>query len=219
MQETAEHAHHAHEEQEQAVARRYPWLLPLASGIFLGAAAFDMVPQAVELAATSAWWWVVGGLVAFVLVRQGFDAIGKAGFAWVATLGIWIHSFLEGAVTASSYGVSLAVGLLVTAGLVLHLIPEVGAVIAVLTASGLTLRQALLRNAVTWGLLIAGLLVAAVLVPTLPEDVLGAALAFGAGGFLYVAFASWRERAWDVLPSVAVAVLGAALMAALGLLA
>lgn len=207
-----------HEESEKALARRWPWLLPLAAGLFLGAAAFEMMPEAMERAATLAWWWGVAGLIAFVAARQGLDAVGRAGLAWVATLGIWIHSFLEGAVTATSYGVSLVVGLLVSAGLILHLIPEVGAVIVVLSAAGLTLKQALIRNGITWLLIIVGFLVVYLLLPTLSQEILGGALAFAAGGFLYLAFASWRERQWTLAPSIAVAALGVAVMGGLKLL-
>jgi zinc transporter ZupT len=205
----------SHKEQEKALARRWPWLLPLAAGLFLGAAAFEMMPEAIERAQTPAWWWAVGGVIAFVAARQGPDAIGRAGLAWVATLGIWIHSFLEGAVTASSYGVSFLVGLLVSVGLILHLIPEIGAVIAVLTAAGLSLRQALIRNAITWGLIVVGFMVVSLLLPQLSQDVLGAGLAFGAGGFLYLAFASWQEREWGLAQSIGVAAVGVLIMAGL----
>jgi zinc transporter ZupT len=138
------------EAQEQKLLEKWPWLLPLAAGIFLGAAAIEVFPEALDRTGSQAWWWAAGGLVFFVLVRDGLDYIGKHGLAWVATLGIWLHSFLEGAVTATSYGVSLSVGLLVSAGMILHLIPEVGAVIALLSAAGLSFNQALVRNGVTW---------------------------------------------------------------------
>jgi zinc transporter ZupT len=209
----------SHEEQEKALARRWPWLLPLAAGLFLGAAAFEMMPEALGRAQSPAWWWALFGLIAFIAVRQGLDAIGRAGLAWAATLGIWIHSFLEGAVTASSYGVSFLVGLLVSAGLILHLIPEVGAVIAVLSAAGLSLRQALIRNAVTWALIVVGFVVVYVLLPHLSQAVLGAGLAFGAGGFLYLAFASWKEHEWALAPSIGVAALGILVMGGLRLVA
>jgi hypothetical protein len=44
--------HEKHEEAEEAWAERWPWLLPLAAGIFLGAAAFEMIPEALENAGT-----------------------------------------------------------------------------------------------------------------------------------------------------------------------
>jgi zinc transporter ZupT len=139
--------------------------------------------------------------------------------SWVATLGIWLHSFLEGAVTATSFGVGLLTGILVSVGLILHLIPEVGAVIALLSAAGLSLRQALVRNGVTWALIVVGFLVVYVFLPDMSEVVLAAVLSSGAGGFLYLAYASWRERKWSLGPSMGMAALGIALMGALRLIA
>lgn len=202
----------AHEEHEEEINRRWPWLLPLAAGIFLGAAIFEVFPDALAYADGSAWVWAAFGLIVFIAARDGLDYLGQHGLAWVATLGIWIHSFLEGAVTASSYGVGLIVGLIVSAGLILHLIPEVGAVIALLTAAGLSLREAIIRNVITWFLIIVGFLVVYFFLPSLPRSVLGAALAFGAGGFLYLAYLSWREHQWSPLPSIALTVAGALLI-------
>lgn len=113
-----------------------------------------------------------------------------------------MHAFLEGAVTASSFGAGFVLGLLVSAGMILHLLPEVGAVIAPLTAAGLSLKEALARNGVTWALLIVGFVVVYFFPRDLPDAVLGAALAMGAGGFLYLAYLSWRERAWGFVASL-----------------
>lgn len=207
------------ENHEEEINRRWPWLLPLAAGIFLGAAAFEAFPDALALVGATAWLWAVIGLILFIAVRDGLDYIGQHGLAWVATLGIWLHSFLEGAVTATSYSVSLIVGLLVSAGLILHLIPEVSAVIALLTAAGLSLREAILRNVITWGFIIVGFLVVRLFLPGLSPAVLGAALAIGAGGFLYLAYLSWREHQWTLDPSLALTVLGALLIGAIRLVA
>lgn len=202
----------AAEVHEEALARRWPWLLPLAAGIFLGGAVFEVFPDALTRIGASAWLWAAIGLAAFILVRDGLDYIGRHGLAWVATLGIWMHSFLEGAVTAAGYGVSLLVGLLVTTGLILHLIPELGAVVVLLTAAGLSLREAVIRDLITYAFLIAGFLIVYFFLPGLSSHVLGAALAFGAGGFLYLAYLSWREHHWTLVPSLVLVVAGAILI-------
>ena len=176
------------------------------------------MPDGIEKAGGIAWAWAVGGIIFFVLVRDGLDYIGKHGLAWVATPGIWLHSFLEGAVTASSYSVSLLVGLLVSAGLILHLIPEVGAVIAPLMAAGVSLKDALIRNGIAWLLIIAGFLVTYLFLSNIPQVVLGSLLAFGAGGFLYLAYLSWREHKWQLLPSILVAIVGILLIGVIRLI-
>lgn len=67
------------EEREEALARRWPWLLPLAAGIFLGAPIFEMLPEALDDAGPQAWLWTLAGLVIFVLVRDGLDHVGRHG--------------------------------------------------------------------------------------------------------------------------------------------
>jgi zinc transporter ZupT len=200
---------------EQAIANRWPWLLPLAAGIFLGAAVLEVFPDALMMAGAMAWIWLVLGLALFVFVRNGLDYIGQRGLVWVATLGIWLHSFLEGAVTATSFGAGFLVGLLVSAGLILHLIPEVGAVIALLTATGLSLREAVIRNVITWAFIAVGFTTVYLFLPNLSQAVLGAALAIGAGGFLYLAYLSFKEARWSPVRSIAVAALGVLLIGAI----
>jgi len=212
-----DHAGQVHEQREREFVDRWPWLLPLAAGIFVGAAIFEMLPHAIKDTGASAWGWLLAGVALFVAVREGLDYIGRHGLAWAATLGIWSHSFLEGAVTASGYTASLLTGLLVSTGLILHLIPELVAVIAVLGAAGVSRRQAIGRTVVTWGILLVGFVVTYVFLPGVSDRTLGAALAVGAGGFLYLGYVSWRERRWSLAKSSLVAGAGVALLAALAL--
>lgn len=51
-----------HEEAEAAWAKRFPWLLPLATSIFLGAAVFETMPEALESVGGTGWLWLVVGL-------------------------------------------------------------------------------------------------------------------------------------------------------------
>jgi zinc transporter ZupT len=206
--------HENHEEAEERWARRWPWILPLAAGIFLGAAVFEMQPEALELAGQAAWLWAIVGLLLFIGVRYGLDYIGQHGLAWVATLGLWLHSFLEGAVAGLSFQASFLTGLLVTGGLILHLIPEMGASIALMSSAGLSTRQGVVRTLITWAILVVAFVAFVFFLPDLPETTLGAALAAGAGGFLYLAYVSWQERRWEIAPSAAVAVVGVLLLAA-----
>jgi zinc transporter ZupT len=206
------------EEGEERWARRWPWLLPLAAGIFLGAAVFEMQPEALELAGQTAWLWAIVGVLVFISVRYGLDEIGQRGLAWVATLVLWLHSFLEGAVAGLGFQANLVTGLLVTGGLILHLIPELGASLALMSSAGLSQRQGVTRTLITWGILVLAFVAFVFFWPDLPQATLGAALAAGAGGFLYLAYASWQERRWEIGPSAVVAALGVLLLAAARLL-
>ncbi|MBI3968673.1 MAG: hypothetical protein HY329_23810 [Chloroflexi bacterium] len=98
------------------------------------------------------------------------------------------------------------------------MIPEVGAVIALLTAAALSLKEALVRNGVTWALLIVGFVVVYLFLHDLPEAVLGAAPTPTAGGFVYLAYLSWQERKWGLAPSLAAAGIGVLLVGGVRLL-
>ncbi|MGH2708873.1 MAG: hypothetical protein ACRDJK_11335, partial [Actinomycetota bacterium] len=50
-----------------------PWILPLAAGVFLGAAVFEMLPQALRLVGARAWLWSLGGFVGFILIHEGMS--------------------------------------------------------------------------------------------------------------------------------------------------
>jgi len=188
------------------------WLVPLAAGIFAGAAVFEVLPYAFRRAGIGAAAWGLAGLVAFIAIHKGLDAIGHKGVSGASTLGLWLHSFLEGIVTATGYGVSVALGVLLSVGLIAHLVPEAMALVAVLRRAGLSIRQAAVRGALSWGLCACGFLVVRFFLPLLPPPVLGAGMAFGAGGLTYLAAVSWLGREGGFAGSLAAATAGAALM-------
>lgn len=193
------------------------WVVPLAAGIFAGAAAFEVLPDAFRNAGWVALAWGLAGLGVFIGIHKGLDALGHQGASWAATLGMWLHSFLEGLVTATGYGVSLTLGVLLSVGLIAHLMPEATALVALLRRTGVTTRQAVIRAAASWSLVIAGFLVVRYLLPLLSPPVLGAGMAAGAGGLVYLASMSWLGRRGGLGGSLVAAVVGLALMGVLRL--
>lgn len=188
------------------------WVVPLSAGIFAGAACFEVLPYAYARAGAGTALWALAGLLVFVGIHKGLDALGHQGASWASTLGMWLHSFLEGVVTATGYGVSVTLGLLLSVGLVAHLIPEATALVAVLRRAGLSIRQAVLRSVLSWGLVALGFLVVRDFLPLLSPPVLGAGMAFGAGGLLYLAIVSWTGRQGALAGSLSALASGALLM-------
>ncbi|MGH2718724.1 MAG: hypothetical protein ACRDJU_09110 [Actinomycetota bacterium] len=202
----------AGQDSSEEVASWRLWVVPLSAGIFAGAAVFEVLPYAWARAGWHTAIWAVAGLAAFTAVHKGLDALGHQGASWASTLGMWLHSFLEGVVTATGYGVSVAIGVLLSVGLVAHLIPEATALVAVLRRTGLSMRDAVIRTVASWALVIAGFFVVKYLLPLLSPPVLGAGMAFGAGGLVYLAVVSWTGRQAGLAGSLLAAVSGAALM-------
>jgi zinc transporter ZupT len=195
-----------------AVASWRLWVVPLAAGIFAGAAAFEVFPFAVRRIGLAAAAWGLGGLLVFIAIHKGLDALGHHGAAGASTLGMWLHAFLEGVVTATGYGVSTTLGVLLSLGLVAHLIPEATALVALLRRSGLSVRTSVVRSALSWVLVASGFLVVRFFLPLLPPPVLGAGMAFGAGGLLYLAAVSWTARQGALAGSLAALATGAVVM-------
>src|SRR2546421_518934 len=195
-----------------AVASWRLWAVPLAAGIFAGAAAFEVLPFAVRRIGLAAAAWGLGGLLVFIAIHKGLDALGHHGAAGASTLGMWLHAFLEGVVTATGYGVSTTLGVLLSLGLVAHLIPEATALVALLRRSGLSVRTSVIRSALSWVLVASGFLVVRFFLPLLPPPVLGAGMAFGAGGLVYLAAVSWRARQASLAGGLAAVATGAVLL-------
>ncbi len=154
------------------------WRCPgpaLAAGILLGAALLEMLPEGLARAFASGSTLPVGG------DRLGGDP------------GDLVPLVPGGAIAASSYGVNR----LASRGLILPLLPEVAAVIALLTAVGLSLRQALRRNLLTGAMIGLGFVVVALLPPGLPPSTPASALAFAGGGFLALACFGWPAAWWS----------------------
>jgi zinc transporter ZupT len=200
------------EDDDAPVASWRLWVVPLSAGIFAGAALFEVLPYAYARAGLRTALWAAAGLAVFIGIHKGLDALGHQGASWASTLGMWLHSFLEGVVTATGYGVSVAIGVLLSVGLIAHLVPEATALVALLRRNGLSIRQAILRTVLSWGLVALGFVVVRYFLPLLSPPVLGAGMAFGAGGLIYLALVSWTGREGGLAGSLSAVVAGTLLM-------
>ncbi len=120
-------------EPEVAKAGRAAPLIPLAAGVFLGVVIFDALP--VSLAAVAGWAWLWAGLGFALMVGSGRLAKGR-GPVWAARaagVGVALHSVLEGVAAGAGLKVGAGGGVLLVAGLIMHLVPESVALYAVFT--------------------------------------------------------------------------------------
>src|SRR5207247_9062156 len=60
----------------EAVASWRLWVVPLAAGIFAGAAAFEVLPFALRRIGLAAAAWGLGRLLIFIAIHKGLDALG-----------------------------------------------------------------------------------------------------------------------------------------------
>lgn len=201
---------------------RLELLMALAGGVVLGAAIFDLVPEAVEHAeeAGVASWTpyvmiAVGYLVFRVLERRlhqhdhshGPGRMGVAGAA-----GFTVHSFFDGLAIGLGFHLDEATGIIVALAVIGHDFSDGLNTVSYLIAHGHQRRRQwrwLLACALAP---LAGALVASLL--PIPDAVFPLALGFFSGVFVYAALSNLLPRAWkgNRVVAVALVLLGAGLM-------
>ena len=201
---------------------RLELLMAVAGGVVLGAAVFDLIPEAVEHATESgvATWLpyamaVVGYFTFRVLEHRlhqkdhshGPERMGVAGAA-----GFTVHSFFDGLAIGLGFHLSDGVGVIVALAVIGHDFSDGLNTVSYLIAHGHD-------RARQWRWLVACALaplfgaVVGGLVPV-PDEVFPVALGFFSGVFVYAASANLLPRALKASRAAAIplAVLGAAVM-------
>lgn len=190
----------------QARGRRTEVLLSFSAGVMLGAAFFQMIPEAIHLGDLKALSCVLlGALIMFLLERfviahiceepeEGCEVHDHASLGIVAFLGLSIHTLFDGVALGSS--LTAGIGASVFIAIIAHKIPSSLALGSILVHAGYR-RRTILLLLFAFALTIplgSGLYF---LVDRLirGEGFTAWVLAFSAGTFLYLALA-------DLLPQV-----------------
>ncbi|MFZ5535530.1 MAG: ZIP family metal transporter [Patescibacteria group bacterium] len=131
------------------------YALAFSSGVMLGATFFDLLPESVEVFPEGAFTWVLGGFVAFFALEkllswhhhvEGRHVHEEKPFAYLTLLGDAIHNFVDGAVIAGAYLVSVPLGITTTVAVIAHEIPHELSDFMILLHGGFSRAKALLYN-------------------------------------------------------------------------
>jgi len=191
---------------------RVELLMALAGGIVMGAAVFDLLPEAVDHAQSSGVAEVVPylaaivGYFAFRIVERrthdhdhshGPNRMGVAGAA-----GFTVHSFFDGLAIGLGFQLSDATGVIVALAVIGHDFSDGLNTVTYLMVHGHERRRQwrwLIADALApiTGALVAGLL-------PVPDAVFPVALGFFAGVFIYAATANLLPRALKASPALVV---------------
>lgn len=184
-------------------------IIAVGAGIRIGAAFFDLIPEAVEHLGSmdAAMLWTAIGFLAFYAVDKvtnlhvghetaaelDHDTSAHQHIGVVGAAGMAIHSFLDGVALAAGLAVGGGIGTIIAAVVVIHRFSDGIGVVSFLAAAGAP-RTTTFR----WVALVAvapvlGVLLASVV--TVPDGALGAILGFFAGFFLYVGAAELLPEA------------------------
>ncbi len=202
-------------------------IIAVGAGIRIGAAFFDLIPEAVDHmgSMSAAMLATAVGFLAFYAIDKltslhvghetaaelDHDAASHQHIGVVGATGMGIHSFLDGVALAAGLAVGGGLGVVIATVVIIHRFSDGIGVVSFQLAS-----NAPASTAWRWVLLVAiapvlGVLVG--LIVTVPDAVLGAVLAFFAGFFLYVGAAELLPEAHrrDGSRAVVLATLGGAL--------
>ncbi len=199
-------------------------IIAIGAGIRIGAAFFDLIPEAVKLvggALDQVMLATAFGFLAFYVIEKltavhvGHEAAaeldhGDAAHRHVGVIGasgMSIHSFLDGVALAAGLAVGGGLGVVIAVVVVIHRFSDGISVVSLLLASQTPVREAYRWVAIVAIAPVLGVLLG--LVVKVPDQVLGLMLAVFAGFFLYVGAAELLPEAhrsdrsrWVVLATV-----------------
>lgn len=183
----------------------------LAAGALLGDAFIHLIPKAFEAGIEGATFSVaiLGGILFFFVLekylrwhnshknadhsecRPGeFCAVGKTKpLGTLILVGDGVHNFIDGAIIAASYAVSIPLGIATTIAVALHEIPQEVSDFALLLHSGFRKARALFWNLGSALVAVVGAF-AFFAVGGILERIEPLAITFTAGGFIYIAAAN-----------------------------
>ena len=185
-------------------------IIAIGAGIRIGAAFFDLIPEAAQLLGGSLDQVMLAtavGFLSFYVIEKltalhvGHEAAaeldhGDAAHRHVGVIGasgMSIHSFLDGVALATGLAVGGGIGLVIAAVVVIHRFSDGISVVSLLMASRTPRREAYRWVAIVAVAPILGVVLG--LLVTVPDQVLGIMLAVFAGFFLYVGAAELLPEA------------------------
>jgi zinc and cadmium transporter len=180
-------------------------LVAFSAGSILGAAYFDLLPEALGLFEEESvvFIYITFGFVLFFFLERFIywyhghghetdisaktaDRASNKGFAYLNLIGDGIHNFVDGMVIAASFLLGFSVGLATTVAVIFHELPQEMGDYGILVYAGFKRKRALLLNFVVALVVILGGISAVFFIETV-EALSGLLIAFSAGGFIYLA--------------------------------
>lgn len=206
-------------------------LVGFASGSLIGAAFFDLIPEAAETG-QAIWIYIVAGILFFFVMEKFLywrhchdENCQVHNFAYLNLVGDGIHNFVDGMLIAASFLVSASLGLTTSLAVVFHEIPQELGDFGILLYGGLGKKKALTYNFLSAITAVVGALVTYLLVEGSKAQILAELLVpFAAGGFIYIAATDLmpelhkRTQAKESLVQFVALLIGIVLMFSLGLL-
>lgn len=199
-------------------------LVAFASGSLIGGAFFHLIPESIERDNNWAMPIVVVGILSFLVLEKFLcwrhcheDKCEVHSFVYLNLIGDGIHNFLDGMIIAGSFLVNTEMGVITTAVILFHEVPQELGDFGVLIYGGFTKARALLFNLLSALTAVLGGMFAYFFSMHI-HDLSSILLPFAAGGFIYIALVDLipelhkRRKPKEALVQFAFIVLGVAVL-------
>ncbi len=209
--------------QPERVTRISAWLVAFASGTLIGGAFFHLIPESLRLT-NATFPLLVAGILSFFALEKFLcwqhchEAQCEVhNFTYLNLVGDCIHNFLDGLIIAGGFLVSAEVGLVTTAVVLVHEVPQEIGEFGVLTYGGFSAGKAVVINGLTGLTSVAGGMLG-YLFSIHVKGLQPVLLPFAAGAFAYIALADLipelhrRRRPGESLAQFSLMILGAILL-------
>ena len=185
---------------EKTIHRVLFVLVAYSAGTILGAALFDLLPEAVEHVDEALVFPIIaGGFVFFLFLERviywyhGHGHIDEHDekkvtkeFAYLNLIGDFIHNFIDGMVIAAAFINGFVVGLTTAIAVLFHELPQEMGDYGILVYAGIERRRALLLNFMAAISVVVGGAFGSLFITSV-EELSGWMVAFSAGAFLFLA--------------------------------
>ncbi|MBP6923943.1 MAG: ZIP family metal transporter [Candidatus Pacebacteria bacterium] len=187
----------------QTIAKSERVIVPLAVGVFLALALFELIPETLLSAPELGGVAVMAGFVTFYMLSNFLhkrfhhleaDECDKKGAASLILIGDAVHNLADGFILGGAFLVDPAVGVAVAFGLAIHEIPQEIVEFGVLLRAGYNRTQAAIRNLISASTIVFGTLII-ILIAEHADEYVWLLTGFAAGNLLYLA-------ASDLLPRI-----------------
>lgn len=172
------------------LVRYRPLLLGFAAGALLAAALLDLVPDALRAGGPAVLSWLLGGMLGLAALEwlvgaRDHHEHGKTPVAYALLASDAFHNLGDGIAIAAAFTSSVHLGVITSLAVILHEVPAEVADYAVLRASHMTKRRALLALGVVQLTALVGAYVTLLGASLVHRQ--GIVLALAAGTFVYIA--------------------------------
>ncbi len=185
-------------------------MVSFAAGAMLAAAFLDLLPEALENGVDGVFWYVLLGIVIFFVIEEflcwyhchnvecerhthlkagktvGHHHHHRMPVVYLNLFGDAAHNFMDGAIIATSYIVSVPLGLITTLAVIAHEIPQEIGDFGVLVYGGFTRAEALGYNMLSALAAVAGAIIAYFFSAGI-QNISQTFIPIAAGGFIYMA--------------------------------